>query len=75
MKVTEAMTGGGGWPMTVFLTPDKHAFFAGTYFPKESLAGRPGFKLIVTELHKAWMESATRWNRPPSAFPPSLAGS
>ena len=56
MKVTEAMTGGGGWPMTVFLTPDKHAFFAGTYFPKESLAGRPGFKLIVTELHKAWME-------------------
>jgi uncharacterized protein YyaL (SSP411 family) len=56
MKVTEAMTGGGGWPMTVFLTPDKHAFFAGTYFPKESLAGRPGFKLLVTELHKAWME-------------------
>ncbi|MCB1206586.1 MAG: thioredoxin domain-containing protein, partial [Verrucomicrobiae bacterium] len=56
MKVTEAMTGGGGWPMTVFLTPEKHPFFAGTYFPKESLAGRPGIKLIVTELHKAWME-------------------
>lgn len=56
MKVTEAMTGGGGWPMTVFLTPDKHPFFAGTYFPKESLAGRPGIKLIVTELHKAWEE-------------------
>jgi len=56
MKVTEAMTGGGGWPMTVLLTPDKHPFFAGTYFPKESLAGRPGIKMIVTELHKAWME-------------------
>ncbi len=56
MKVTEAMTGSGGWPMTVLLTPDRHAFFAGTYFPKESLAGRPGLKLIVTELHKAWME-------------------
>ncbi len=56
MKVTEAMTGSGGWPMTVLLTPDKHAFFAGTYFPKESLAGRPGIKMLVTELHKAWME-------------------
>ncbi len=56
MKVTEAMAGSGGWPMTVLLTPDKHPFFAGTYFPKESLAGRPGIKLIVTELHKAWTE-------------------
>lgn len=56
MKVTEAMTGGGGWPMSVFLTPDKHAFFAGTYFPKESLGGRPGFKRILAELHKAWVE-------------------
>lgn len=56
MKVTEAMTGGGGWPMTVIMTPDKHPFFAGTYFPKESLAGRPGLKMVVTELHKAWVE-------------------
>lgn len=56
MKVTEAMTGSGGWPMTLFLTPDKHAFFAGTYFPKESVAGRPGIKFIATELHKAWVE-------------------
>lgn len=56
MQVTQAMTGGGGWPMTVLLTPDKHAFFAGTYFPKESLAGRPGIKMLVTELHKAWVE-------------------
>lgn len=56
MQVTQAMTGSGGWPMTVLLTPDKHAFFAGTYFPKESLAGRPGIKMLVTELHKAWME-------------------
>ena len=56
MKVTEAMTGSGGWPMTVMMTPDKHPFFAGTYFPKESLAGRPGLKMVVTELHKAWVE-------------------
>lgn len=56
MKVTEAMTGSGGWPMTVMMTPDKHPFFAGTYFPKESLAGRPGIKMVVTELHKTWVE-------------------
>ena len=56
MQVTQGITGGGGWPMTVALTPDKHAFFAGTYFPKESVAGRPGIKRVVTELHKAWTE-------------------
>lgn len=56
MKVTEAMTGSGGWPMTVMLTPDKHPFFAGTYFPRDSIAGRPGIRLIATELHKAWIE-------------------
>jgi uncharacterized protein len=56
MQVTQAMTGSGGWPMTVMMTPDKHPFFAGTYFPKESLAGRPGIKLLITEMHKAWTE-------------------
>ena len=56
MQITQGITGGGGWPMTVALTPDKHAFFAGTYFPKESVAGRPGIKRVVTELHKAWTE-------------------
>ncbi len=56
MKVTEAISGGAGWPMTVMMTPEKLPFFAGTYFPKESLAGRPGFKMVVVELHKAWME-------------------
>ncbi|MEM9018394.1 MAG: thioredoxin domain-containing protein, partial [Verrucomicrobiota bacterium] len=56
MQITQAITGGGGWPMTVVMTPDKHAFFAGTYFPKESVAGRPGIKRVATELHRAWVE-------------------
>lgn len=56
MQITQGITGSGGWPMTVVLTPDKHAFFAGTYFPKESVAGRPGIKHILTELHKAWTD-------------------
>lgn len=56
MQITQAITGGGGWPMTVVMTPNKHAFFAGTYFPKESVPGRPGIKRVATELHKAWTE-------------------
>jgi uncharacterized protein len=56
MQVTQAITGSGGWPMTVMMTPDKHPFFAGTYFPKESIAGRPGIKTVITELNKAWVE-------------------
>ncbi|MDA7921942.1 thioredoxin domain-containing protein [Verrucomicrobiales bacterium] len=56
MQITQAITGGGGWPMTVMLTPEKHAFFAGTYFPKETVAGRPGIKKVVSELAKAWDE-------------------
>ncbi|MFO0555846.1 MAG: thioredoxin domain-containing protein [Polyangiaceae bacterium] len=43
MTATVAMTGGGGWPMTVFMTPDGRPFFAGTYFSKASRYGRPGF--------------------------------
>lgn len=56
MRVTEAMTGGGGWPMTVFLTPEKEPFFAGTYFPKNSTSGRPGLRDLLTEIAKAWEE-------------------
>ena len=56
MQITQGITGSGGWPMTVAMTPDKHAFFAGTYFPKKSVRGRPGFKRIITELGKAWRE-------------------
>lgn len=56
MQITQGITGGGGWPMTVVLTPEKHAFFAGTYFPKESVPGRPGIKRVVTELYQAWTE-------------------
>jgi len=56
MQVTQAITGGGGWPMTVMMTPEKHPFFAGTYFPKETVAGRPGIKRVIMELSKAWTE-------------------
>ncbi|MBI1390612.1 MAG: DUF255 domain-containing protein [bacterium] len=56
MAVTQAMTGSGGWPMTVVLTPDKKPFFAGTYFPKEGGYGRPGMMQLIPALDKAWRE-------------------
>jgi uncharacterized protein YyaL (SSP411 family) len=56
MTFTQALTGGGGWPMSVFLSPDLKPFFAGTYFPPEDYYGRPGFKKVITEIAKAWRE-------------------
>ena len=47
MNVCQMMTGSGGWPLTIILTPDKKPFFAGTYFPKESQYGRIGLKDII----------------------------
>ena len=56
MTVTQAMTGGGGWPMTVVLTPDRKPFFAGTYFPKKGRMGlgRPGMMDLIPQLGEAW---------------------
>ncbi len=54
MTFTQAMTGSGGWPMSVFLTPDLKPFFAGTYFPPEDQFGRPGFKKVLTEIAAAY---------------------
>lgn len=56
MTYVQAATGGGGWPMSVFLTPELKPFFGGTYFPPEDKHGRIGFKNLLKELHKAWTE-------------------
>ncbi|HVS18130.1 MAG TPA: thioredoxin domain-containing protein [Planctomycetota bacterium] len=56
MSVTQAMTGSGGWPMTVVLTPERVPFFAGTYFPKGGAPGRPGMLELVPGLAKAWAD-------------------
>jgi uncharacterized protein YyaL (SSP411 family) len=57
MTFTQAMTGSGGWPMSVFLTPDLKPFFAGTYFPPDDISGRPGFRHVITEIAKAYAEN------------------
>lgn len=50
MKACQALTDQGGWPLSAFLTPDQVPFYTGTYFPKESRYGRPGFKEIIVQL-------------------------
>ncbi|WP_017198690.1 thioredoxin domain-containing protein [Arthrobacter sp. M2012083] len=56
MAATQAISGEGGWPMSVFLTPDGLAFHAGTYFPPIPLPGRPSFRNVLEAVHEAWME-------------------
>lgn len=56
MTYVQAASGGGGWPMSVFLTPDLKPFFGGTYFPPEDVPGRIGFKNLLKELSKAWKD-------------------
>ena len=59
MAATVAMNQGqGGWPMTVFLTPEQQPFFAGTYFPPEGRWGRPGFPDILTKIAEVWSRDA-----------------
>src|SRR5947208_14488726 len=60
MLFVEATTGSGGWPMTVFLTPDLKPFFGGTYFPPTSRWGRPGFADLLGELARVWKEDRSR---------------
>lgn len=56
MQAVQLMTGQGGWPMTVFLTPDGRPFYAGTYFPPEDRYGRPGFPRVLEAVAEAWRE-------------------
>ncbi len=54
MQAVQSMTGHGGWPMTVFLTPDGQPFYGGTYFPPVDRQGMPGFPRLLTALAEAW---------------------
>ena len=60
MSVCQAMTGQGGWPLTIIMTPEKEPFFAGTYFPKKSRYGRAGITSILTQIHDKWVEDKER---------------
>jgi uncharacterized protein YyaL (SSP411 family) len=56
MAFVQASSGGGGWPMSVWLTPDLKPFYGGTYFPPDSRYGRPGFRAVLEHLGAAWQQ-------------------
>ncbi len=83
MEAVQAMTGRGGWPMTVWLTPDGAPFYAGTYFPKDERYGMPSFRSVMAGVSDAWehrkgelIEQASRLTEavsqdlPPAGEPP-----
>ena len=57
MTAVQLLTGGGGWPLNVLLTPDLEPFFGGTYFPPTDGHGRPGFKGLLQYIAKIWLEN------------------
>jgi uncharacterized protein len=54
MTAVQTMTGSGGWPLSLFLTPDGRPFYGGTYFPPEDRYGRPGFRTLLGAIADAW---------------------
>ena len=56
MTAVQSMTGGGGWPMSVFLTPEGRPFYGGTYFPDEPRHGMPSFRQVLDGVDRAWRE-------------------
>src|ERR1051325_9556354 len=54
MTFVQATTGSGGWPMSVFLTPELKPFFGGTYFPPDDLDGLMGLKTVLPRIHEVW---------------------
>ncbi|HLM08363.1 MAG TPA: thioredoxin domain-containing protein [Thermoleophilaceae bacterium] len=56
MEACQAMTGGGGWPLNVFLTPEQVPFYAGTYFPPEPRMGMPSWRQVLEAVAHAWQE-------------------
>ncbi|HNE88240.1 MAG: thioredoxin domain-containing protein [Candidatus Nanopelagicales bacterium] len=60
MAATTAMTGHGGWPMTVFLDHERRPFYAGTYYPPEPRSGMPSFRLVLEAVSDAWRDQRDR---------------
>ncbi len=58
MTVSQMITGGGGWPLTILMTPEKKPFFVSTYIPKDDRFGRPGLLTLIPDVAKAWRERA-----------------
>lgn len=73
MKVCQMMTGHGGWPLTVVMTPDKVPFYTGTYFPLESKYGMPGIIDVLTQLHDKFHKDSTQIEKVTKSVTDALA--
>ncbi len=73
MQVCQMLTGSGGWPLTIIMTPDKKPFFAGTYFPKESRFGRPGMKELIPRIKDIWATRRDEINKSASEIVKALS--
>ena len=74
MTATQALTGQGGWPMSVFLTPDRRPFYAGTYFPPTPRHGLPSFQEVLKAVSIAWSERRSEVLTSANAIESELAG-
>ncbi len=63
MRAVQTLTGSGGWPMSVFLTPEQEPFYGGTYFPPDDRHGRPGFRALLEWLVRGWASDRERFLR------------
>ncbi len=73
MAAVQAMTGGGGWPMSVFLTPDGRPFYGGTYFPNAPRHGMPAFRQVLEGVARAYREQRDEIERSGSAIVAAIA--
>ena len=74
MAVVQAMSGSGGWPMTVFLTPDRRPVFGGTYFPPRGAYGRPGFLDVLRRLAQMWRDRRPEMERTAGSVVDAIRG-
>lgn len=68
MSVCQALTGHGGWPLTIFMDADKKPFFAGTYFPPENHPNRPGFPYLLQHIEHSWRTEREKINESAAAI-------
>ncbi len=73
MAFVQQTTGGGGWPMSVWMTPDRRPFYGGTYFPPTERWGKPGFRDLLLEMARLWRDERVRVERAAESVAERLA--
>ncbi len=61
LTAIQALTGHGGWPLNVWLTPERKPFYGGTYFPRDDRGGRPGFRSVLRSIHEQYQQQPERF--------------